>query len=140
MKLWVLFAVLSAVFAGVVAVLAKHGLDGISSQLGMVVRTAFVFGMVLLVGMFTVSREELSNLTPHNYLWLAISAAATTASWVFYYLALKDGDVGTVTLIDKGSLVVAVLLGWVWLKEPITPQVAVGGGLVLVGVVVAGWK
>lgn len=140
MKLWVIFALISAVFAGCTSVLAKHGLEGISAQLGLAVRTVFIFGMVAVVALLTVKRDEVSQLTAHHYLWLGISAATTTASWVFYYLALKDGDVGTVALLDKSSFVVAVALGWVVLKEEFSWQVAAGAGLILAGVVVAGWK
>lgn len=140
MKLWVIYAAVSALFAGLTAVLAKHGLQGISSELGLVVRTVFIFGMALVFGLFTVSREDVGKLTGNNYLWLAVSAAGTTLSWVFYYKALKEGDVSTVALIDKSSFVVAVVLGWVVLKEQFSWQVLAGAGLILAGVVVAGWK
>ena len=140
MKLWVIFAILSAVFAGLTGVLAKQGLDGISSELGMVVRTAFIFAFVLLFGWFMVPKEQLGQFTWHNALWLGVSAVTTFLSWVFYYKALKEGDVGTVALIDKGSFVVAVVLGWLALKEEFSWRVLAGAGLILVGVVVAAWK
>ena len=140
MKLWVIFAILSAVFAGLTGVLAKQGLDGISSELGMVVRTAFIFGFVLLFGWFTIPKAELGQFTWHNMLWLGVSAVTTFLSWVFYYKALKEGDVGTVALIDKGSFVVAVVLGWVVLKEEFSWRVLAGAGLILAGVIVAAWR
>lgn len=140
MKVWVIYAAVSALFAGFTSVLAKHGLQGISSELGLAVRTCFVFVFVLGLSAFTVPKAELGKLTGHNFLWLGISAGTTTVSWVFYYFALKDGDVGTVALIDKGSFVVAVVLGWVVLKEEFSWQVLAGAGLILAGVVVAGWK
>lgn len=140
MKLWVIFAMLSAVFAGLTAVLAKHGLEGISSHLGLVIRTAFIFTFVLLFGWFTVPKAELGQLTRNNVLWLGVSAVTTFLSWVFYYQALKQGDVGTVALIDKGSFVVAVVLGWLVLKEEFSWRVLAGAGLILAGVIVAAWK
>ncbi len=140
MDRWVIFAGLSAVFAGLTAVLAKHGLDGISSHLGLVVRTAFVFAFVILYGWFMVPKAELGQLTRNNVLWLGVSAVTTFLSWVFYYMALKDGDVGTVALIDKSSFVVAVVLGWLVLKDEFSWRVLAGAGLILAGVVVAAWK
>lgn len=140
MERWVIFAILSAVFAGLTAVLAKHGLDGISSQLGLVVRTAFLFALVLVFGWFTVPKAELSQLTRNNWVWLGVSALTTFLSWVFYFAALKGGNVGAVALIDKGSFVVAVVLGWLVLKEEFSWRVLLGAGLILAGVVVAAWK
>lgn len=140
MDRWVTFALLSALFAGLTAVLAKHGLDGISSRLGLVVRTAFVFALVLAFGWWTVPKAEFGQLTRSNWVWLGVSAVTTFLSWVCYYAALKDGDVGTVALLDKSSFVVAVLLGWLVLKEEFSWRVLAGAGLILAGVVVAGWK
>lgn len=140
MKLWVIYAVVSAGFAGCTSVLAKHGLQGISGQLGLAVRTCFVFAFVLGLSWFTVPRPEVGQLGWRNVLWLGLSGVTTTASWVFYYLALKDGDVGTVALIDKGSFVVAVVLSWLVLKDELSWQVLAGAGLILAGVVVAGWR
>ncbi len=140
MDRWVILAGLSAVFAGLTAVLAKHGLDGISSHLGLVVRTAFLFLFVLVFGWFMVPKAELGQLTRNNLLWLGVSAVTTFLSWVFYYMALKDGDVGTVALIDKSSFVVAVVLGWLVLKDEFSWRVLAGAALILAGVVVAAWK
>jgi transporter family protein len=140
MDRWVLFAALSALFAGCTSVLAKHGLNGISGQLGLAVRTCFVFAFVLGLSWFTLPRAEVGQLGWRNVLWLGLSGVTTTVSWVFYYLALKDGDVGTVALIDKSSFVVAVVLGWVVLREEFSWRVLAGAGLILAGVVVAAWK
>lgn len=140
MKLWVIFAILSAVFAGLTGVLAKHGLEGISGQLGLVVRTCVVFALVMALSWFLVPPGDMGKLTARNLIWLAVSGVTTTASWVFYYLALKDGDVGTVALIDKGSFVLAVVLGWLVLKEEFSWRVLAGAGLILTGVIVAAWK
>jgi bacterial/archaeal transporter family protein len=140
MERWVLWAALSAGFAGLTSVFAKQGLDGISGQLGLAVRTCLVFAFVLALSAFTVPAAEVGKLTAKNLLWLGLSAVTTTASWVLYYWALKDGDVGTVALIDKSSFVVAVVLGWVVLKDEFSWRVLAGAGLILAGVVVAGWK
>jgi transporter family protein len=136
MERWVLFAIISMVFAGFTSVIAKHGLTGISGELGLVVRTCFVFVLVLGFATFSVTRTELGQLTTSNFVWLGVSGLTTAASWVFYYKALKDGEVSTVALIDKGSFVVAVVGAWLILGERITPRVACGGLLILVGLFV----
>jgi bacterial/archaeal transporter family protein len=140
MKTWVIFALISMVFAGMTAVVAKMGLSGISSELGIVIRTCFVFLFVLGFAAFVVPREQFSGLTLNNYLWLGLSGATTAVSWIFYYKALKDGDVSTVALIDKGSVVIALVLAWIILKEGITPRVGLGIILMLAGLLVISKK
>lgn len=140
MERWIAYALISMVFAGVTSVIAKHGLAGISGELGVAVRSGFVVIFVLIFAIIAVPREQFATLTRHNYLWLALSAATTTVSWVFYYKALKDGEVSTVALIDKGSFVVAVVLAWLMLGERITVRIAIGSLLILAGLVVVSRK
>jgi transporter family protein len=104
------------------------------------VRTLFVCAFVFAFALFAVPAGEVSTLTRANVLWLALSALTTAASWVFYYKALKDGDVSTVALIDKGSFVVAVVLAWLFLGEKLTPRVLLGGALIVCGVLVVAKK
>jgi len=136
MERWVLFAFISMLFAGITVVIAKPGLDGISAELGLAVRTGFVAIFVFGFAAFAVPREQLGLLTRHNFIWLGLSGATAAASWVFYYKALKDGEVSTVALIDKGSFVVAVILAWLFLGERITWRVASGMALILAGLFV----
>lgn len=140
MKPWVLYAFLSMLFAGVTSVIAKMGLTGISWELGLFVRTLFVSAFVLGFGVLTVPLRQWSSLTPHNWVWLAASALATACSWIFYYRALKDGDVSKIAVIDKGSMVVAVLLAWWFLKEQVSPRTLLGAGLMVAGLVVIARK
>ncbi len=139
-KVWVIYAFISMLFAGVTSVLAKAGLAGISAELGMLIRTCFVFVFVLLVAFGTVPSGQLAALTPSHYFWLGASALTTTVSWLFYYKAIKDGDVSTVALIDKGSVVVAILLAFVFLKESITLNTVFGAALVVAGLVLIARK
>ena len=140
MEKWVIYAIISMAFAGFTSVIAKFGLDGISSELGLAVRTCFVFLFVLAFAVLVVPREELGTLTQRNMIWLALSAVTTAISWVFYYKAIKLGEVSTVALIDKGSFVVAVLLAWLLLKEQITLRVVAGMILIMTGLVVVARK
>jgi len=140
MEKWVFHAFLSMFFAGFTSVIAKVGLAGISAELGLTVRALFVTGFVLIFALATVPFEQWSLLTGHNYLWLSLSALSTAATWVFYYKALKFGDVATVSLIDKGSVVVAMLLAWLLLKEHITLRMVAGAGLIIAGLLVIARK
>ncbi len=141
MDRWVIYAAISMLFAGCTSVIAKHGLMGITSELGLTVRTLFVAGYVLLFAALAVRREEWAVLNSRNLVWLGLSGLTTAVSWVFYYKALKEGEVSSVALIDKGSFVVAVLLAWLVLGERMTPRVIVGTVLILAGLLaVSGGK
>ncbi|MGI8981133.1 MAG: EamA family transporter [Pirellulaceae bacterium] len=140
MERWVIYAFVSMVFAGLTSVIAKQGLTGISGELGLAVRTCFVFAFVGIFAAFAVSRSELAALTRNNYFWLGLSGVTTAVSWVFYYKALKLGEVSTVALIDKGSFLVAVLLAWLVLGEKATVRTALASVLVLAGLIIASRK
>lgn len=140
MQRWVLYAILSACFAGFTAVIAKKGLIGISSELGLTIRTLFVCIFVIIFALFAVPPAEVKSLQKVNYIWLGLSGVATAGSWIFYYKALKVGDVATVALIDKGSVVIAILLAWWLLKEAISLQTALGALLIVAGLLVIAKK
>jgi transporter family protein len=140
MERWVIYAIFSMIFAGFTSVIAKQGLEGITSELGLAIRTCFVFVLVLAFATFTVPLSHLGTLTTKNYWWLGLSGLTTAISWVFYYKALKLGEVSTIALIDKGSFVVAVLLAWLLLGERITPRIACGCVLILAGLVIVSRK
>ncbi len=140
MKHWVVYAIISACFAGFTSVIAKQGLVGISAELGLTIRTLFVCGFILLFAFLSSTSIDFKALQKDNYFWLGLSALTTTGSWIFYYKALKLGDVATVALIDKGSVIVAILLAWWLLKEAITWRIACGAILILVGLIVISKK
>lgn len=136
MERWVLYALLSMSFAGVTAVIAKIGLSHITGELGLTVRTVFVTIFVFLFAAFMVPIEQFRTIRWHNIWWLAASGAATALSWIFYYKAIKIGDVSKVALIDKGSVVVAIILAVVFLGETLTWSMAIGSALIIAGVYV----
>lgn len=136
MQRWITYAFISMFFAGFTSVIAKKGLANISADLGLAVRTCFVFVYVLMFAAYAVPASELAALTRRNVLWLALSGVTTALSWVFYYKAIKMGEVSTVALIDKGSVVVALVLAVLLLGEALTwPKVA-GGALIVAGLFV----
>ena len=137
---WIAYALVSTLFAGCTSVIAKAGLTGISGELGLAIRTCFVFAFVLLFAWLMVPKSQLTDVTSHNLRWLAFSGATTALSWIFYYKALKQGEVSTVAIIDKGSFVVAVLLAWLFLKEEITARVIIGATFILAGLLIVARK
>jgi transporter family protein len=83
-----------------------------------------------------VTPSELSLLRKENFIWLGLSGVTTALSWIFYYKALKLGDVATVALIDKGSVIVAIFLAWLILKEIITLRIILGACFMLLGLII----
>ena len=140
MERWIWYAIISMIFAGFTSVIAKQGLAGISGELGLVVRTLFVVVFVALFALLVVPPSEVSTIKKDNLVWLGASGLTTAISWVFYYKALKIGDVATVALIDKGSVVVAILLAWWLLKEVITVRIMVGAAFIVLGLLVIAKK
>jgi transporter family protein len=140
MEKWAAYALLSMAFAGFTSVIAKIGLAGISGEMGIAIRTCFVFAFVAAFALLRIPPTELGTVTRQNIQWLAISAATTSLSWIFYYKALELGEVSRIALIDKGSFVVAVLLAWLLLKEPITLRVALGSSLIVAGLLIVARK
>ncbi len=140
MKPWILWAVMAMLFAGFTSTIAKLGLTGISGELGLAIRTIFVFVLVLTFAAFAVPASELSQLTGRNWAWLGLSGATTALSWIFYYKALKQGEVATIALIDKGSILVAIVLAVLILKEQLTLRLIGGGALMLAGLLVIARK
>lgn len=129
-------AVLSAVFAGLTAVLAKKGVEGVPGNLALAIRVTVVvlFAWILVL----VSRETDLRAVPRAaWGWLALSGVGTGLSWLFYFRALKGGPVSVVAPIDKLSFVIAVALGLVILRERPNPNVLVGAAVVALGVGIA---
>lgn len=137
---WVIYSLISMLFAGLTSVVAKLGLKAISADLGLAVRTTVVFGLVLLNFLFFQNVREVGQLNARTVGFLAVSGLTTSLSWIFYYKAIQIGRVSDVALIDKGSIILTILLSIVILREPITPKLLLGGGLILAGLLVLVWR
>ncbi|MCB0636434.1 MAG: EamA family transporter [Lewinella sp.] len=140
METWVLYAILSMVFAGVTSIFAKFGLERVDADLGLVIRTSIIFVLVVLTALAGKVFAGLPQLTGKEIGLLLASGLTAYLSWLFYFRALKDGLVTYVTAIDKSSIVVTLALSFLLLKEPMKPQVLIGGGLILAGMLVLVWK
>ena len=134
--MWLLFAILSAVFAAATAILAKIGIEGVDSNLATAIRTLVVlllaWGMVFLPH----SHTGLNSISPRSWLFLILSGLATGASWLCYFYAIKHGDVSKVVPIDKCSLVLTIIFAAIFLGEAFTWKTLVGSVLLLGGALV----
>ena len=130
---WALFALGSAFFAGLTALLGKLGVAGINSNMATLIRVVVI--AIVTVGIVSTRAEwqRLDTITPRTWLFLVLSGIATGLSWLCYYRALQLGPVSKVAPIDKLSVVVAIALGVLFAGESLTWPVAIGGALVVAG-------
>ena len=118
-------------FAGLTSVIAKMGLRNVSSDTGLAVRTIMVFIIVWLNVFIFQSVKDFRNLTKMDIVFLAISGVTTSLSWIFYYKAIKIGNVSQVALIDKGSIIITLLLSFIVLNEQFSWKTAIGGSFII---------
>jgi len=132
-SLWVVYAMLSAVFAALTSILAKLGISGIDSNLATAIRTVVVLIMAWGIVFMTSVHKQIPDIGGRSWLFLTLSGLATGLSWLFYYRALQMGDASRVVPIDKSSVVISMILAFVILKEKLTWQSIVGGLLISAG-------
>ena len=134
--MWCILALLAAVFAALTSILAKIGIDGVSSNLATAIRTGVVlvmaWGMVFLTG----SQSGILDISRKSWLFLILSGLATGASWLCYYKALQLGEASKVVPIDKLSVVITLVLAFVFLHEKFTIQSLIGCVLIGAGTLV----
>jgi transporter family protein len=134
--MWKYFALLSALFAALTAILAKLGLKGISSNLATAIRTVVILFLVWGIVVFSGEAKDVKLLTRQNLLFLVLSGLATGLSWIFYFKALATGPVSIVAPIDKLSVALTICLSAVFLKDPLDGKTILGGLLILAGTIV----
>lgn len=139
MPLWLIYALLATFFAGLTSVLAKFGISKISSDLGLAIRTSIVFVLVWLNLFAWGGIKGIEQLTSKSLLFLILSGITTSLSWIFYYRAMKLGTVSYVAAIDKGSIVITILLSVALLKEPLTPKLFLGAVFIFIGLIILIW-
>ena len=134
--MWLLFALLSALFAALTSILAKIGIDSVSSNLATAIRTVAVVIMAWIVVFITNEQGEIGSISRKSWVFLILSGLATGASWLCYYKAIKIGAVTKVVSVDKLSVVFTALLAFLFLHEQLTVKTAVGVLLITAGVLV----
>lgn len=136
MEMWLLFAILSAVFAALTSILAKVGIDGVNSNLATAVRTVVVVIMAWGMVFLTHAQSGLTEIGKKSWLFLILSGLATGASWLCYYKALQMGEASKVVPIDKLSVVITLILAFVFLHETFNAKSLIGCILIGVGTLV----
>ena len=124
--MWFVFAPLSAVFAALTSILAKVGIDGVNSNLATAIRTVVVLVMAWGMVFVTNTQGGLTDISKKSWLFLILSGLATGASWLCYYRALQIGEASKVVPIDKLSVVITLVLAFVFLHERFTPKSLIG--------------
>ena len=134
--MWFVFALLSAVFAALTSILAKIGIEGVNSNLATAIRTVVVlfmaWGMVFLTG----TQSGIAGISRKSWLFLILSGLATGASWLCYYHALQIGQASKVVPVDKLSVVITLILAFVFLHEDFTAKSAIGAVRITAGTLV----
>ena len=131
--MWLLFAVLSAVFAALTSILAKIGIENVESNLATALRTAVVLIMAWGMVFLNHSQSGITEISKKSWIFLILSGLATGASWLCYYKALKDGLASIVVPIDKLSILVTVSFSYMVFREKLTLKSAIGLLLIVAG-------
>lgn len=134
--MWFWFAILSAVFAALTSILAKVGIEGVNSNLATAVRTVVVVVMAWGMVFLTNTQSGLTQISTKSWIFLILSGLATGASWLCYYRALQIGDASKVVPIDKLSVVITLVLAFVFLHEKFTAKSLVGSILITAGTLI----
>lgn len=131
--MWLLFAILSAVFAALTTILAKLGIEHVNSNLATAIRTMVVVGMAWIMVFLTNAQGGLTEISRRSWVFLILSGLATGASWLCYYRAVQIGEVSKVVPIDKLSVVITLVLAVMFLHEKFTARSLLGCVLITAG-------
>ncbi|HHT98164.1 MAG TPA: EamA family transporter [Clostridiales bacterium] len=131
--MWVIYALLSAIFASFTTIFVKMGIKNINSNLATAIRTVVVLIMAWFIVFLTGRQKEIMTLTKSNWMFLILSGLATGFSWMFYYKALQIGEASRVAPIDKMSVVFTMILAFVILQESLDVKKLIGGAFIALG-------
>ena len=132
-KAWLIYALLSALFASLTSILGKVGIENVESNLGTAIRTIVVLVMAWIIVFATKNQRDIKKIDKRSLIFLILSGVATGASWLCYYKALQDGLASIVVPIDKLSILVTVLFAYIFLKEKLSKKSLLGLILIIVG-------
>ena len=131
--MWTIFTILSAIFAALTSILAKVGIEGVNSNLATAVRTIVVVLMAWFMVFITGNQNGIIDISKKSWIFLILSGLATGASWLCYYKALQLGEASKVVPIDKLSIVITIVLAFIFLGEQITLKTLIGCCLIVAG-------
>lgn len=131
--MWIVYAILSSVFASLTSILAKVGIEGINSNLATAIRTIVVLVMAWGLVFITGTQSGITDISKKSWIYLILSGVATGLSWLCYYKAIQIGEVSKVVPIDKFSIVITMIMAFVFLKETATVKSIIGGIFITIG-------
>lgn len=131
--MWIIYALLSALFASLTAICAKIGVKDIDSNLATAIRTTVILLLTWGIVFFSGHLSQIRSVPRYTWLFLLLSGISTGLSWLFYFKAIQLGDVSRVAPVDKLSVVLTIILAFLLLKEPVSPKVVAGGVLICAG-------
>jgi len=134
--MWILFSILSAIFAALTTILAKIGIEGVNSHLATAIRTVVVVVMAWVMVFLTRAQSGLPEISKRSWIFLILSGLATGASWLCYYRALQTGEASKVVPIDKMSVVITLIFAFIFLHEKFTVKSLLGCILITAGTLV----
>ena len=137
---WLIWALLSALFAGITAIFAKIGVTDVNSNLATAIRTSVILLFTWLIAALTTKSSEFGSIGKQTWIYLVLSGISTGLSWLCYFRALQVGEVSKVAPIDKLSVVVAMALAILFFGERIDARQGLGAGLIVLGAVLLAWK
>lgn len=138
--MWIVYALLSALFASLTAICAKIGVKDVDSNLATAIRTTVILLLTWGIVFFSGHMSQLKTVPRYTWLFLILSGLSTGLSWLFYFKAIQLGDVSRVAPVDKLSVVLTIILAFILLKEPVSPKVIAGGVLICAGSILMMWK
>ena len=134
--MWVVFALLSAVFAALTSIFAKIGIENVNSNLATAIRTVIVLVMAWLIVFATGKHQQIVDISTKSWIFLVLSGFATGLSWLCYFYALQIGEASKVVPVDKFSVVITMVMAFFILGEVITTKTIIGGLLITAGTLV----
>ncbi len=138
--MWIIYALLSALFASLTAICAKIGVKDIDSNLATAIRTTVILLLTWGIVFFSGHFSQVKTVPRYTWLFLILSGISTGLSWLFYFKAIQLGDVSRVAPVDKLSVVLTIILAFLLLKEPVSQKVIAGGILICAGSILIMWK
>lgn len=134
--MWVIYAVLSALFASLTAIFAKIGVKDVDSDLATSIRVVVILVLTWSIVLFKGAYTNITSISKYSILFLVLSGLSTGISWLFYFKAIQIGNISKVAPIDKLSVVITMILAFVFLKEPVTVKDVIGGAMIAAGAIV----
>jgi transporter family protein len=140
MPVWIIYTLIATVMGGVTAIFVKTSIGGMNTHQGLVIRLAIVFVMAIVNLILAKGYKEPMTFSNKTLFYLILSGITTGLCWIFYYKAIDIGNVSVITAIEKGSIVITLLLAIAFLGEPFTLKLGLGAGLIVLGMLVLVWK